>query len=54
MPTRRVVAWQPGAIGSSEERFMQVRCKMSKPGVNQMELVARTAAGDLSDVQSCR
>src|SRR5205085_9207972 len=49
---RRIVAWQPGSIGSSEERFMQLRCKLSKPGVNQMELVARTAAGDLSDVQS--
>lgn len=49
---RHLVVWQPGAIGSNEERFMQLQCKLSKPGVNQMELVARTEAGDLSDVQS--
>ncbi len=50
--TRRTVTWQPGSLAASEERFMQVRCRLSKPGVNQLELVAHTAAGDLSDVLS--
>jgi uncharacterized repeat protein (TIGR01451 family) len=49
---KRVVSWKPGALAAGEERFMQFRCKLSQPGVNQMELVAQTAAGDLSDVQS--
>ena len=49
---RHTVTWKPGAVGSGEERFMQLRCKLSQPGVNEMELVARTEAGDLSDVHS--
>jgi uncharacterized repeat protein (TIGR01451 family) len=49
---RRVITWQPGSLSASDERFMQVRCKLSKPGTNQLELVARTKSGDLSDVQS--
>jgi uncharacterized repeat protein (TIGR01451 family) len=49
---RRVVTWQPGSLAASDERFMQVRCRLSKPGTNQLELAARTKAGDLSDVQS--
>jgi uncharacterized repeat protein (TIGR01451 family) len=49
---RRMLVWTPGALAASEERFMQVQCKLSTPGTNHMELVARTAAGDLSDVQS--
>jgi uncharacterized repeat protein (TIGR01451 family) len=48
----RVVTWQPGSLAASDERFMQVRCRLSKPGTNQLELAARTKAGDLSDVQS--
>jgi uncharacterized repeat protein (TIGR01451 family) len=49
---KRVVSWKPGSLAAGEERFLQFRCKLSQPGVNQMELVAQTAAGDLSDVQS--
>ena len=30
---------------------MQVRCKLTNPGANELELVARTLAGDLSDVK---
>jgi uncharacterized repeat protein (TIGR01451 family) len=49
---RRMVSWQPGALNASEERFMQVRCKLNKAGANELNLVARTEAGDLSDVQA--
>lgn len=49
---KHMVSWRPGVIGASEERFMQLQCKLSAPGVNQLELVARTEAGDLSDVQT--
>ncbi|HYO25247.1 MAG TPA: hypothetical protein VEQ85_09870, partial [Lacipirellulaceae bacterium] len=50
--SRRMVVWTPGALAPSDERFMQMRCRLTNPGVNQLELVARTAAGDLSDVHS--
>lgn len=48
----RVISWKPGSLAPGEERFLQVRCKMTQAGTNQMELVAQTGAGDLSDVAS--
>ncbi len=49
---RRVVGWKPGSLAPNEERFMQFRCKLTQPGVNQLEAVAQTASGDLSDVKN--
>ncbi len=46
------VVWQTGSLDASQERFVQLRCKLSQPGVNQMAMTARTAAGDLSDSKS--
>ncbi|HMO84961.1 MAG TPA: hypothetical protein PKC18_08605, partial [Lacipirellulaceae bacterium] len=46
----RQVAWQVGALTAGEERFIQLRCRMTAAGVNHLELAAQTAAGDLSDV----
>ncbi len=48
---RRAVQWLRGSIGSTEEQFMQVRCTLSNPGTNELELVARTQSGDLSNVK---
>jgi uncharacterized repeat protein (TIGR01451 family) len=48
----RVLSWKPGSLAAGEERFLQVRCRLTQAGMNQMELVAQTASGDLSDVAS--
>ena len=50
--TQRAVVWQAGPLNANEERFLQLRCRMSQPGVNNIDVAARTAAGDLSDVKS--
>lgn len=49
---RRVLVWAPAGLGAGEERFMEVQCRMSQPGVNKLELSAQTAGGDLSDAKS--
>jgi hypothetical protein len=50
--SQRAVVWKAGALNANEERFLQLRCRMSQPGVNNINVAARTAAGDLSDVKS--
>jgi hypothetical protein len=50
--TQRAVVWKAGQLNANEERFLQLRCRMSQPGVNNIDVAARTAAGDLSDVKS--
>jgi len=49
---RRAIMWKGAGLNAGEERFMQVQCRMSQPGVNKMELSAQTASGDLSDAKS--
>jgi uncharacterized repeat protein (TIGR01451 family) len=49
---RRTLVWKAGSLNAGEERFMQVQCRMSQPGVNKMELSAQSATGDLSDAKS--
>ncbi|MBA3480242.1 MAG: DUF11 domain-containing protein [Pirellulales bacterium] len=49
---RRVLLWKPAGLEAGAERFMEVQCRMSQPGVNKMELSAQTANGDLSDAKS--
>ena len=49
---RRAITWKAGAIAAGEEKFLQVDCRLSQPGVNNMELSAQTAKGDLSDVKT--
>jgi hypothetical protein len=49
---RRAIMWKGAGLNAGEERFMQVQCRMSQPGVNKMELSAQTASGDLSDIKS--
>jgi hypothetical protein len=49
---RRAISWKPGPLAAGEERFLQVDCRMSLPGVNNMELSVQTAKGDLSDVKT--
>jgi uncharacterized repeat protein (TIGR01451 family) len=49
---RRVLLWKAAGLNAGEERFMEVQCRLSQPGVNKMELSAQTASGDLSDATS--
>jgi hypothetical protein len=49
---RRAIVWKTAALNAGEERFMEVQCRMSQPGVNKLELSAQTASGDLSDVKT--
>ncbi|WP_428306294.1 hypothetical protein [Lacipirellula sp.] len=46
------VVWSGTSLNPGEERFMEVQCRMSQPGVNKLELTAATAAGDLRDAKS--
>ena len=49
---RRAISWKAANLNAGEERFMEIQCRMSQAGVNQMELAAQTASGDLSDVKT--
>lgn len=44
--------WQGATLNPGEERFMEVQCRMSTPGVNKIELAAHTSVGDLRDAKS--
>lgn len=46
------LTWQGATLNPGEERFMEVQCRMSTPGVNKIELAAHTSAGDLRDAKS--
>jgi len=46
------IVWQSADLAASEQRFMQLRCRLSKPGVNTLALAARTAAGDLTNAKT--
>src|SRR5690606_26467159 len=37
---RRVLVWKPNGLDAGAERFLEVQCRMSQPGVNKMELFA--------------
>lgn len=50
--TNQKLTWQGATLNPGEERFMEVQCRMSTPGVNKIELAAHTAVGDLRDAKS--
>ena len=50
--TNQKLTWQGATLNPGEERFMEVQCRMSTPGVNKIELAAHTSAGDLRDAKS--
>lgn|GEM_PF-1985007 len=47
--TTGVVSWQLASIDVKEEQFVQLRCKMSRPGVSGFEVSAKTMDGELSE-----
>ena len=44
-----VVSWQLAGIDVNEEQFMQLRCKIVRPGKNDFELIAKTSDSELTD-----
>ena len=44
-----VVSWRLAGIDVGEEQFMQVRCKIARPGLNKFQLIAKTNDGELKD-----
>jgi len=47
--TTGVVSWRLATIDVGEEQFMQLRCKIVRPGKNDFELIAKTGDGELTD-----
>ena len=47
-----VVSWRLAALDVSEEQFMQLRCKIVRPGVNDFQVIAKTNDGELTDSKS--
>ncbi len=48
----RTVSWRLAGLGVDESQFMQVRCKMDQPGVNQFSVTAKIDSGELSDTKA--
>lgn len=44
-----VVNWSLASLNAGEEQFMQVRCKIVRPGTNDFLLSAKTSDDDLND-----
>lgn len=49
---RRCVVWKTAALKPGEERFMELQCRLTQPGMNTLQLTAQTASGNLSDAKS--
>lgn len=49
---RQVVVWQGATLNPGEERFMELQCRVSQPGVNKLELAALSTKGNLRDAKS--
>lgn len=47
--TKREVAWRVGSLGPGDDCYMELRCTVSTPGENKIDVSATTAAGDLAD-----
>ena len=49
---RKAIVWQGATLNPGEERFMELQCRVSQPGVNNLELAAHSAKGNLRDAKS--
>ncbi|NOY30249.1 MAG: hypothetical protein GXP28_08740 [Planctomycetes bacterium] len=48
----RTISWRLAGLGVDEAQFMQVRCKIDQPGVNQFSVTAQIDSGELSDTKT--
>jgi uncharacterized repeat protein (TIGR01451 family) len=46
---RGEISWQVGPLNPGDDFYSEIRCVVSTPGDNQLNVVAATAAGDLSN-----
>ncbi|MEQ8211438.1 MAG: hypothetical protein RH917_16560 [Lacipirellulaceae bacterium] len=46
------VTWKAPALAPGQERFLQMRCKLTTGGVNQLIVTAETAKAELRDVET--
>ena len=51
-PKSNSISWRLPSVEAGQEQFMQVRCKVEKPGANNFDVIAQTVSGDLSDTKS--
>lgn len=47
-----VVRWRLTGLAPHEEQFLQMRCRVDRPGNNQFEVLAETSDGDLHDTKT--
>jgi hypothetical protein len=47
-----VVTWRLPSLAAGEERFVQVGCRLDRPGAQGFDVTARTVSGDLVDTKS--
>ena len=48
----RTIAWPAASLNPGDERFLQVRCRFTQGGVNQMKVSAQSADGSIADAKS--
>jgi uncharacterized repeat protein (TIGR01451 family) len=46
---RGQVTWQVGTLGPGDDNYMELKCVLKKPGVNQFQLAAASTSADLTD-----
>jgi hypothetical protein len=46
---RNAVTWRVGSLGPGDDYYMELKCTVNTPGINQLKVESATAAGDLSD-----
>jgi uncharacterized repeat protein (TIGR01451 family) len=45
----REVSWQVGTLGPGDDNYMELKCLVNTPGVNQLQISAAAATGNLAD-----
>jgi uncharacterized repeat protein (TIGR01451 family) len=46
---RRQITWPVGTLGPGDDNYMELKCVVKKPGINQFQVNAATSVGDLAD-----
>jgi hypothetical protein len=46
---RRQVSWQVGTLAPGDDNYMELKCMLKKPGINQLLVTAADASGELTD-----
>ncbi len=49
---KREVAWRVGTLGPGDDKYMEFKCVVKTPGVNEFRVVAATPSGTLTDSET--